>query len=490
MLRLYRPLVALTALAVAMRVVVMIAYSSAVFVYYNGDALRYARVSPQGGHLDLFSDHGAPAGYAIFLAAVREIWSALSFTIGLQHLLGMATGLLFYAALRRIGAPRGFALVPAALVFFSGDQIFLEHALLTESLWAVLIAGGLYALLRGVGEDSVDWRWLAVGGVALGYAGVVRPVGMLLLVVAAVWVALALRVELARCARAAAAVVLPAAILVGVYVGIAALDQGTSGLGELAGFQLYGRVAQFADCTKFKPPGRTRLLCQTTPSARRPGPNGQLFASDAPLLQQPFNVDSRRDSALLGRFAQQAILHQPGAYASAVLEDYKRIVGLGHGRPGDGANPWQMRFDLPYAYGNPAGATTPEQIAGLYRVAYTSVRAHPLSGWGQALGTYQGVVRLHEGLVIVLLVLGFVGVSLGTARARAGAGLFLGAALCLYLVPALIAQWDVRYGVLPGELLAVAATIGAWAVWERRQAISATGRSTPPHERARAVSRQ
>jgi hypothetical protein len=285
-------------------------------------------------------------------------------------------------------------------------------------------------------------------------------------------------------------VLLPAALLIGAYSGIAALDDGTTGFGELAGVQLYGRVAQFADCTKFKPPGRTRLLCQTTPSARRLGPNGQLFASDAPLLQHPFDVDLRRDSTLLGRFAQQAILHQPGAYASAVLEDYKRIVGLGHGRPGDGANPWEMRFDLPYAYGNPAGATTPEQIASLYRVDYTSVRARPSSGWGHALATYQGIVRLHEGLVIVLLVLGFVGVSLGTARARAGAGLFLGASLCLYLVPALIAQWDVRYGVLPGELLAVAAAVGAWAVWERRQAISASGLSTRPPERAHAGSRR
>jgi hypothetical protein len=471
MLRLYRPLAALTVLAVVIRVVVMITYSSAVFVYYNGDALRYARISPGAGHLSLFSDYWTPAGYSIFLAAVREIWSALPFTIGLQHCLGVATGLLFYAALRRTGAPRGFALVPAAIVFFSGDQIFLEHALLTESLWAVLVAGGLYALLRGVSDERVDGRWLAVGGVAFGSAAVVRPVAVVLLVVAAVWVVLALRAGLARCARAAAAVVLPAAILIGAYSGIAGLDSGTAGLGELGGLQLYGRVAQFADCKKFKPPGRTRLLCQTTPSGRRPGPTAQLFASDAPVLQKPFGLQLPRDSALLGRFAQQAILHQAGAYASALIEDYKRVVGLGHGRLGDGANPWEMRFDLPYAFGNPAGATTPDQIARLYRVDYTSVRAHPVSGWGRVLGTYQGLVRLHEGLVIVLLLLAFVGVALGTARARAGAGLFLGASLCLYLVPPLIAQWDVRYGVLPGELLAVAATVGAWAIWERRRAI-------------------
>jgi hypothetical protein len=469
MLRLYRPLAALTVLAVAIRVVVMIVYSSAVFVYYNGDALRYARISPGGGHLSLFSDYAAPAGYTIFLAAVREIWSALAFTIGLQHAFGVATGLLFYAALRRMGAPRGFALAPAAVVFFSGDQIFLEHALLTESLWALLIAGGLYALLRGVSDDAVDARWLAIGGAALGYAGTVRPVALLLLVVAAVWVVLALRVELVRCARAAAAVVLPAAIVIGAYAGIVALDNGHNGFGQFGGFQLYGRVAQFADCTKFKPPGRTRLLCRKTPSAQRPGPNAQLFASDAPLRQPEFNLQLPRDSAVLGRFAQQAILHQPGAYTSALVEDYKRIVGLGHGRLGDGANPWEMRFDYPHAYGNPTGATTPDQIARLYRVEYTSVRAHPLSGWGHVLGTYQGLVRLHEGLVIVLLALACVGVGLGTARARAGAGLFLGAALCLYLVPPLIALWDVRYGVLPGELLAVAATVGAWAIWERRK---------------------
>src|SRR2546430_6053223 len=32
----------------------------------------------------------------------------------------------------------------------------------------------------------------------------------------------------------------------------------TDGYSDLEGFQLYGRVAQFADCKKFKPPGRTR----------------------------------------------------------------------------------------------------------------------------------------------------------------------------------------------------------------------------------------
>src|SRR5438874_2082842 len=168
----------------------MITYSTAVFVYYNGDALRYARINPlTGAHLGLFSDISAPGGYPIFLRVVREIWSALAFTIGIQHCLGVATGLLLYAALRRMGAPRGFAL---ALIF--------------------------------------------------------------------------------------------------AYIAIANIAGRTDGYSDLEGFQLYGRVAQFADCKKFKPPGRTRLLCQTTPPAQRAGPTSQLFASNLPLNQTAFNL--------------------------------------------------------------------------------------------------------------------------------------------------------------------------------------------------------
>src|SRR5436305_13919730 len=338
----------------------MITYSTAVFVYYNGDALRYARINPlTGAHLGLFSDHNAPGGYPIFLRVVREIWSALAFTIGIQHCLGVATGRLPYAVRRRVGAPRGFALAPAVLVFCSGDQLFLEHALLTESLWAVLIAGGLYALVRGLGDGEFDARWLALGGLLVGASATVRTAAGPLVIVVAIWAAWAVHGELRRRARAAVAVGLPAVALILAYVAFANITGQTDGYSDLEGFQLYGRVAQFADCKKFKPPGRTRLLCQTTRPAHRPGPTSPLFASYAPLNQKAFNLQLPRDSALLGRFGQQAILHQPGASLSAIFEEYVRIFGLGHGRNGDGANPWEMRFDLPYAYGNPAGASTP-----------------------------------------------------------------------------------------------------------------------------------
>lgn len=467
--RVYRPLAVFALLAVAIRVALMVTYATAVLVHNSGDSLRYLRIDPLRQARDaLFSDPAAPAGYPIFLRVVREIWSALAFTIGIQHCLGVATGILFYAALRRIGVPRGFALAPALVVFFSGDQLFLEQALLTESLWAILIAGGLYALVRGLG-DEVDERWLALGGLLVGASATVRSVAVPLVITVASWAAVALRAEVAGRIRAAVAVGLPAVVLICAYMAVANIAGGTPGYRDFAGFQLYGRVAQFADCTKFKPPGRTRLLCQTTPPEDRLGPNDELFGHASPVRNKAFNLQLPRDSALLGSFAQRAILHQPGAYLSAVLEEYARIIGLGHGRSGDGANPWQMRFDLPHLFTNPAGASTLNQIARLYRFDYTGVRAHALHGWARAWGTYQGLVRLHEGFVVVLLVLAFVGVGLATGPARAGAALFLSVAVTLYVVPPLIALWDVRYGVLPGELLVVAATVGAWTLWERRR---------------------
>ena len=170
--------------------------------------------------------------------------------------------------------------------------------------------------------------------------------------------ALAVRAELRRRARAAVAVGLPAVALILAYVAFANITGQTDGYSDLEGFQLYGRVAQFADCKKFKPPGRTRLLCQTTRPPQRPGPTSQLFASDAPLNQKAFNLQLPRDSALLGRFGQQAILHQPGAYLSAIFEEYVRIFGLGHGRtrrPVE-ASHWRTCEPLPPAATNlPSG---------------------------------------------------------------------------------------------------------------------------------------
>jgi hypothetical protein len=55
-------------------------------------------------------------GYSEFLRLLHDIRPHLSFAILVQHMLGLASGLLLFGAVRRAGFPRGLGLVPAAVV--------------------------------------------------------------------------------------------------------------------------------------------------------------------------------------------------------------------------------------------------------------------------------------------------------------------------------------------------------------------------------------
>ncbi len=457
--RLYWPLVSLCAAGVALRVLVMVTYSSAVFVFYNGDSIRYARIAAPGYHSGLFSDPYAPAGYPAFLKLLRAIWSALPFTVGVQHALGIAIAILLYAVVRRLGTPRGVALVPAAVVLLSGDQLFLEHSLLSECVWGALVTGGLYAVIRGARGGDGDRRWLIAAGLILAGSALARQISIPLLLVAGAWVAFAVRGRVARRTLAAAAILGPGLVMLGLYVGVAHLEHGFTGLGGRSGWQLYGRVAQFANCADFHPPGRTRLLCQSTPPAKRPGLVAQLYDPSLPLGRFDYQG---KDDGLLRRFALDAIVNQPGDYLGAVLADWATAAGLQSIRSGEGASPSMMRFSRLTPYGAPA--PTVRDVAAYYQRAYTAIRVLPLRHWAQRLGRYQSIMRLHEILVIPLVLIVLAGLLLSRGPPRSGIALVFGFSLALYLLPPVANAWDVRYGVLPGELLAAAATASGWRV--------------------------
>ena len=56
---------------------------------------------------------------------------------------------------------------------------------------------------------------------------------------------------------------------IGVYVEWRHAASGLNGLTTNGSWALYGRVAPWADCTKFRPPPGTRTLCEVTPPSRR-----------------------------------------------------------------------------------------------------------------------------------------------------------------------------------------------------------------------------
>jgi hypothetical protein len=452
-------------LGAGLRLLTMLLYTSAVFNYYGGDSTRYLRLK-ETGFTGLFSDPMMPAGYPLFLKILRALWSVLPFTIGVQHLLGLATALLLYGAIQRAGAPRWLALVPAAIVLLSGDHLFLEHALLTETLWMAFLAGGLYAAVRAVDDDR-RLAWLCLAGAVLAASALVRNVSLFLPVVTAAWVALAISGDLRKRLLHITAVLVPAAILIGAYWGVAQTDGGHTGIAEMGGFNLYGRVGQFADCDRFTPPAGTRVLCEDTPPSHRSGPFFYTFSPASPMYRK-FQI-TPGDAKTLGRFARTAILHQPLDYLKAVMKDLIRYADpeVGGSRPFSGAGPDAMSF----------GSLTPSQqgqslrrLSQEYDHLYSAVGKPTVGPSRRAiLEAYQTVFRLNGLELLALLAVALAGIAYGAGRARLGGLLFAACAFYLYLVPPLLSSYDVRYGVPPGDLLAAGAALGAWSVVVRRR---------------------
>src|SRR5262245_17679955 len=79
----------------------------------------------------IYGDPVHPAGYAMFLRLLRPFSSSVLFPTAVQHALGLVCAWLLYDAARRVGASRWWALLPAAVIALSLDQVVTEHILKT-----------------------------------------------------------------------------------------------------------------------------------------------------------------------------------------------------------------------------------------------------------------------------------------------------------------------------------------------------------------------
>src|SRR4051794_13970641 len=103
------------------------------------DAKSYLDVA----HGELFSNVLRPAGYPLFLRSLDGLHAGLGVVVGVNHALGLATAVVLFATVGRLGAPPVLGLVPAAFVALSGDTGFVEHAPLSEPLFTFLVVGAV-----------------------------------------------------------------------------------------------------------------------------------------------------------------------------------------------------------------------------------------------------------------------------------------------------------------------------------------------------------
>ena len=434
---------------IAIRVYALVAYP-VVLTPQVHDAAAYVRAA----RTSLASGTQEPLGYPLFLRTLHAISHHLSFTIAVQHALGLATGALLFGALRRLSAPVWVSLVPAAVVWLCGDQLFLEHAPLSEALFTFLLAATIYAAARALG-GGVGWPALAGGLAACTLT--VRTVGVPLPALVVVWLGVALwrgRIPWRRAVGGA----LAAAILMTVaYAALRHHETGRSTvLVDGSGWMLYARAAEFADCHDFTPPRGTKMLCDDTPPGQRPGPGYYLYFGGP--ARAAFGEPARHDS-LVAAFARTAIVHQPLDYFKLVGIDLGRYVvpSFGGHRLDDYVGPSGIEFRVTRPEIDPQ---TRQQVTAYYG----SPRAAPHAAT-RRMADYQDVLRLSGVVMVALLILALAGTLAARGAIRWLMLLLLGASLELIVVPALThGEW--RY-VVPAEgPTAAAAALGAWCLMQ------------------------
>ena len=312
----------------------------------------------------LFAESLRTAGYPLFLRGVH-IFDTRITTVDRPP--APARGRLrppVYATVVRAVRSRWAALLPAAVVLFGGTELFLEHAILSEAVYIFLEVLSAYAVVRSV--DSSSPAWPVAAGLGRGLAAVMRTIGIAVVPLVVLAVLAIRRPSWRRRAALTAAVVVAAAVPLLAYSDAQYNGARYFGLTRGGNWNLYARVAPFADCSKFTPPSGTRALCDRTPISKRPGGVHlrSLLAGDdrvrRPWRRQRGREREARRVRAGGDPPSAAGLPERGRQGPRPLRRTRQQQ-----RPGPGARPraWSTRTSRPRptatssATGAPATAT-------------------------------------------------------------------------------------------------------------------------------------
>ena len=475
------------AAAIAVRLIVILGYPP---IFWFDDSYNYL--------YDAFThipDQVRANGYPFFLELLLPLHS--DYPIGLvQAAMGVVMGVLIYALLRHRGLPWWGAALPALPVLFDSYELHLEHMITADTLFIFLVTVAI-AMLCWSDRPSVPV--MAVSGLLIGYATVVRSVGQPLLVVVLLAM-LVRRVGWRRMAVLLVAAVVPIVAYMAWFHGV----YGKYALTESRGPFLYSRVSTFAECSKIKPPADLLFLCDPNPPQDRP-PASQYVWSDndlpingrvtyTPLYndKQIGNDIGARFTSVINtetqQFAERAIEAQPVAYVRVVLKDILHTFGWnrqpdpgGYYENANGNGPTfqfvsgeEMTEQIPW-YATPihlpgtpanaycdAGCQQNDSQARLMQMAERDFAGKGLGStravqpWERLIQIYQRYFYLHGTLLGLIVLIGAAGV-LARWRRWGGIGLLpwmVGA--LLIVLPPMTAGFSYRYilATMPAACLA------------------------------------
>ena len=254
------------------RIVVVLGYPP---VFWFSDSYNYLYDA-----VTHIPDEVRPNGYPFLLSLLLPLHSDYAISL-LQAAMGLGVAIAIYALLRHRGLPWWGASLPALPVLFDSYELHLEHQIAADTLFMFLVT---LAVVMLCWSDRPSALAMAVTGLLIGYATLVRSVAEPLLAVVFV-VMLVRRVGWRRLAALAVAGVVPIA---GYMIWFHS-SYGKYALSESDGTLLYSRVSTFAKCSDIEtvrqPDVPVRPHQARIPAGRRPVHLGGLRA--AALSEHP-----------------------------------------------------------------------------------------------------------------------------------------------------------------------------------------------------------
>jgi hypothetical protein len=477
--------------AIAMRIVVILGYPP---VLWFSDSYNY--IYDAVTHIP---DEVRPNGYPFLLDLLLPLHS--DYPIGLlQAAMGVVVGAAIYALLRHRGLPWWGATLPALPVLFDAYELHLEHMITADPLFIFLVTIAMVVLCW---NDRPSVLTMAVAGLLIGYATLVRSVGEPLLIVALVGM-LARRAGWRRLAALAVAGILP----IGLYTVWFHGKWGHYAITESAGPFLYSRVSTFAECSKLNLPADLRFLCDMNPPKDRPPAGEYIWAdNDLPIngrttytpLYHKFEFDPDPElrftasmNAQTRQFAAHAIESQPGAYVRAVTNDVLHTFGwtrqpdpynwYGNGPTFQFVSAQAMNAQIPWyatPYHIPGTPTHPPQRSsrtwcpascqqGDKQAVLIMTAERDFSGgglgftqevrpWSHLLQVYQRYIYLRGTLLALVVLIGAAGV-LARWRRWGGVGLLPWlVGVLLIVLPPMTAGFSYRYVLAAAPVACLAA---------------------------------
>ena len=416
------------------------------------DSFTYVRAA-----VTLTPETERSSGYALYLWLLSPAHSYLLVTAS-QHLMGVLVAVMIYALARhRLGAPAWAAVLATLPVLYDGFEIQLEHLVMSDTLFLFLAMAALTVVLW---SPRPSWRACLAAGLLLGISSTIRPTGLPLLVVLAVYLVIVywrrwrlIVAGLVACGVACAVPVLG-------YEGWYKQAHGEFAMTDSTGVFLYSRVMTFADCSRMSLPTDLLPLCTSVPPDQRPIAQAYIWTSVSPLDRYSEPMFSPTVNRLAERFAVAAIEAQPLDYARTVWDDTVRSFD------------WNRSvFPNGQTYDAYLFSSQPLEVPSGSYDGYQSVEAYYARGnpqtvlvapFAAVIRDYQRYVWLPGTVYGAILLVGLFGIVRRWRRSGRAALLPWLCSLALIVVPAATAEFDYRYvtTAVPFACLAAAMTFG------------------------------